>query len=182
MMRRSPDDFVAEIAARKRADGGLMNIGAAIDHDGLSQDNPSDIITAADEAADRLISGQSWQDWVAVGRAFQIGRTQAMAAAGTNRPEGRHYAAAISRWLSEHPKLDKLLGGDKHKALRCRLLDLIDHTSEVEAWPSCHPIAGLSSITRSRSGSTGSGQLLFLIRTHSRDHRPWPQPRRRSLT
>jgi hypothetical protein len=105
-------------------------------YDGLSQDNPpgTDTITAADEAADRLISGQSWHDWVAVGHALLIGRTQAMASAVTNRPDGKRYASALNRWLNEHPKLDKLLGGNPHKALRSRLLDLIDHISDVEAW------------------------------------------------
>src|SRR5262245_66543076 len=49
--RRTPDDFAAEMAERKTEDQ---------QHDGLSQDSPSntDIITAAQEAVDRLIAGQ----------------------------------------------------------------------------------------------------------------------------
>jgi hypothetical protein len=103
-MRRTPDDFAAEMVAR-RAD----NPAVAIDtpdaqinqnhcepQDGLSQHNPpTDVISAAQEAAHRLISGESWHDWVTVGRALRVGRTQAMAEARTNKPEGKHYAPAL---------------------------------------------------------------------------------------
>jgi hypothetical protein len=126
MDRRTPDDFRAEINARHHD----QQHG-----DGLTQHNPSDsdIIREAQEAAHRLVAGQSWEDWKAVARALQVVRTQSMAEANTNKPEGKHYAAAISRRLAD-AKLDKLLGGNEHKALRCRLLDLIDRISDVETW------------------------------------------------
>src|SRR6516225_6245933 len=86
MERRTPDDFRAEIDARQ-----------VDQHDGLSQDSPSTdpdiIITTAQEAAYRLLSGQSWQDWREVGAAAQILRARAMREAGTNKPEGKRYAA-----------------------------------------------------------------------------------------
>jgi hypothetical protein len=111
------------------------------DNHGLSQDNPStdiDIIAAAQEAARRLIGGQCYEDWKAVGLAARILRGQAMVEAGTNKPEGKRYAAAFSRKIAD-AKLDKILGGNEHKALRSRLLDLIDHIDAVEAWRATLP-------------------------------------------
>src|SRR5262249_52406476 len=50
-----------------------------------------------------------------------------------NKPEGKRYAAAFSRWISD-AKLNNIIGGEDHKALRCRLLDLMDHIDDVEEW------------------------------------------------
>jgi hypothetical protein len=144
-MKRTPDDFAAEMAGR-----GTDQLGVAIDTavaepidqnrrelpDGLSQESPSsdtDIIAAAQAAAQRLVSGQSYEDWKAVGRAALILRTQAMVQAGTNKPEGKHYAAALARKLAD-AKLDKILGSRTHTALRCRLFNMMDRISAVDAW------------------------------------------------
>jgi hypothetical protein len=127
MERRTADDFRAEIDARQ-----------VDQHDGLSQDSPSTdpdvIITTAQEAARRLLSGQSWQDWRKVGSAAQILRGRAMLEARTNKPEGKLYAAAFGRLLAGVKLVDKVLGGREHTALRCRLLELMDHINEVDAW------------------------------------------------
>jgi hypothetical protein len=119
--RRDADDFAREIKARK-----------ATEQDELSQDNPSsdiNVINAAQEAAHRLLTGQAWQDWVAVGRALLVGRTEAMRTANTNKPTGKLYAAQFGQWLTA-AKLDKVAD----KATRSRLLNLLDHIDEVEAW------------------------------------------------
>jgi hypothetical protein len=112
--RRDADDFAREIKARK-----------ATEQDELSQDNPSsdiNVINAAQEAAHRLLTGQAWQDWVAVGRALLVGRTEAMRTANTNKPTGKLYAAQFGQWLTA-AKLDKVA----NKATRSRLLNLLDH-------------------------------------------------------
>jgi hypothetical protein len=126
MTHRTPDDFAADMAQQQQ--------------DGLFQNNPSpsDIIIAAQEAAHRLIGGQSWEDWKLVGRAAQALRTQAMVEAETNKPEGKRYDAAFGRLLAD-AKFDKLLGGNEHKALRCRLLDLMNSIGDVEKWRATLP-------------------------------------------
>jgi hypothetical protein len=155
--KRDADDFRAALAASKleQQHDGLpqsnpspstaLTIIQTMQSDALPQGNPSPstrinaVIQAAQEAAHRLTAGQSWDDWKAVGRALQVVRTQAMAEARTNKPEGKHYAAAFGRLLSD-AKLDKLVGGNEHKALRSRLLDLIDHIDDVEKWRSVLPL------------------------------------------
>jgi hypothetical protein len=126
--RRTPDDFAVEMAAQQQQ------------HDGLSQDSRSQpaIITAAQEAARRLMSGQAWDDWKLVGRAAQALRAQAMVEAGTNKPEGKRYDAAFGQMLVD-VKLDKLLGGREHTALRCRLLELMNSIDDVEKWRATLP-------------------------------------------
>src|SRR5262245_14490065 len=88
------------------------------------------IVLDAQKAAERLITGPAWNDWVTLGRAAQVGRTEAMREAHVNRPEGRGYAVALHSWLSR-TGLDKVLGDS---STRSRLLDLIDHITDVEAW------------------------------------------------
>src|SRR5262245_40340101 len=93
MDRRDADDFAADMASR------------CADHvvDGLEPPthvNSDEMITRGRQAADRLVSGHAWGDWIAVGHALVVGRAEAMREAHTNKPEGRLYAAAFARWLS----------------------------------------------------------------------------------
>jgi hypothetical protein len=120
--RRGPDDFVAELRAKRATDQ---------QDDGLSGTTHADtqIIERAQAAAARLVAGAAWGDWVAVGRAHLIGRTEAMREAHAHKPEGKRYAAACSRWLAT-TKLDKVAD----KATRSRLLELLDHIDAVEKW------------------------------------------------
>jgi hypothetical protein len=126
---RTPDDFAAEMAARRTAYAA----------DGLeppTHTDPDEVINSGRQAADRLISGHAWSDWVAVGRALVIGRAEAMREAHTNKPEGRLYAAAFARWLA-HTGLDRVAGD---KGTRSHLLDLIDHLDAVETWRKTLPV------------------------------------------
>jgi hypothetical protein len=118
--RRDADDFRAEMQARK---------ALADELHGATHVDEAQILELARAAADRLVAGATWNDWVTVGRALQIGRTEALREAHTNKPEGRGYAAAFSRWLTT-AKLDKAAD----KPTRARLLDLLDHLQEVEKW------------------------------------------------
>ena len=147
--KRDADDFAADIRARQAAPAieqtGLNDTARTADDfaadtahaqlqhdDGLNRTtHPTNdqIIAQAHEAAERLIAGHEWQDWVAVGRALRIGRSHALYEAGTNKPEGKKYAASFARWLTEH-KLDQIAD----KATRCRLLELMDHIDQVEIW------------------------------------------------
>ena len=123
--RRTPDNFAAEVRAR-RADHPAEQSSELSE---TTQVSDEQVIARAQEAANRLVAGASWQDWLAVGRALRIGRAHAMYEAGTNQPTGSRYAACFGRWLAA-VKLDKVAD----KATRSRLFDLLDNLDAVEKW------------------------------------------------
>jgi hypothetical protein len=92
------------------------------------RDNPDEIVRRGQEAWSRLKAGQSWQDWLAVGEAIQVGRHCAMVEANTNRPSGSRYESIFGAWLRT-AGLDAL-----DKAGRSRLLKCLEHRVEIEAW------------------------------------------------
>jgi hypothetical protein len=51
------------------------------------------------EAWSRLTNCQAWTDWLLVAEALDVGRTEAMQAAHTNKPEGRRYNEEYGDWL-----------------------------------------------------------------------------------
>src|SRR5262249_16934386 len=80
------------------------------------------------EAWSRLQTGQSWEDWLAIGEAIQVGRHHAMVDANTNQPRGSRYDSIFGEWLRK-TGFDTLDKGD-----RKRLLDCLEHCAEIEAW------------------------------------------------
>ena len=109
-----------------QADNRSDQDGQAVD--GLTQVNPSidEIVRRAQEAVQRL--SRSFDDWLDMAAGVQVGRTEAMHTAGTNKPSGKRFAKAMSAWLHEH----KLAGIDK--AVRSRLLECLKHRAEITAW------------------------------------------------
>ena len=95
-------------------------------------DNPTDreqsTILHGQEAWHRLGRDHTWENWKHVGAALLIGRSGAMREAGVNRPVGRRYNVVFAAWLKEFDfeNLDK--------ADRSRLLAVMDHLEEIEAW------------------------------------------------
>jgi hypothetical protein len=87
-------------------------------------------IDSARAAADRLTRREIWDDWRVVGRAFVIGRNEAMRAANTNQPKGSKYNRAFAQFLAASGLKTIALDG----AARKRLFDLMEHPEEVEAW------------------------------------------------
>src|ERR1700704_5919314 len=57
------------------------------------------IIRIGQEAWSRVRSDLNWEDWIAIGRAHVIGRTEAMHEAHVNEPAGHQYKEAFSEWL-----------------------------------------------------------------------------------
>jgi hypothetical protein len=72
-------------------------------NDGLPQVNPprppedQDKVRLGQEAMARRRRG--WDDWVVIGEAIEVGRTEAMREANTNEPVGRRYERAMAKWL-----------------------------------------------------------------------------------
>ena len=71
---------------------------------------------------------RGWADWVAIGEALQVGRAEVMRDAHTNQPTGRRYETAMAEWL--------VANGFKEidKGVRSRLLECLQHRTEVDQW------------------------------------------------
>jgi hypothetical protein len=97
-------------------------------HPSVGRSNPDEIVRRGQEAWTRLQAGRSWEDWLAVGEAIQVGRHRAMVEADTNQPRGSRFNSIFGEWLQEtgFSTLDK---GD-----RKRLLDCLEHRAAIEAW------------------------------------------------
>jgi hypothetical protein len=74
-----------------------------------------------------------WDDFKQIGKAFQVGRKQAMARAGTSEPRGKAYNQHFGQWLHDN-RLD-----DFDKSDRAKLMRLMDELPEVEAWRASLP-------------------------------------------
>jgi hypothetical protein len=72
--------------------------------------------------------------WLIVGEELQIGQAQAMRLAQTNAPRGHRFCAEMSAFLKEYG-LEEIDSG-----LRSRLLEVMKHRVEIEAWHRDLPI------------------------------------------
>jgi hypothetical protein len=71
---------------------------------------------------------RAWGEWMTIGEGLMEGRRWAMQKAGTNKPEGKGYAAAYGEWLARY-RVD-----DMDKSDRAKLLQLMEERPAVEAW------------------------------------------------
>jgi hypothetical protein len=83
------------------------------------------------------IGGQAWKrikedstynDWMAVGEALDIGRSECMRLARSNEPRGRAYTETFSKWLAENGF------ADIDKGTRSRLDEIMRNRPAIEAW------------------------------------------------
>ena len=70
---------------------------------------------------------ESFEAWVKIGKALQIGRDYSLKATGANRPMGQIYCKAFSAWLA------KCGFNGIEKSVRSAALDLVEHLAEIEA-------------------------------------------------
>ena len=73
-------------------------------------------------------SGADWEGWLKIGRTLDMGRSVVMRELHTNRPLGRTYNEAFSRWL----RLNELDTIDK--VLRAALLECMANLPAITAW------------------------------------------------
>jgi hypothetical protein len=92
------------------------------------RDDRDTYIKRGQEAWHRHKNNATWNDWLAIGEALQIGRQDAMAAAGTNQPAGSKYNAVFGEWLARH-QFD-----DIDKSDRSRLMEVMDNLAAVNVW------------------------------------------------
>jgi hypothetical protein len=82
----------------------------------------------ATAALERIERGETWEQWLDVGRAIDHARTLLMRQLHLNRPTGPAYSDAIGAYLIEHG-LDRI-----DKGARSRLQKCIDNLAAIERW------------------------------------------------
>jgi hypothetical protein len=85
-------------------------------------------LQAGRDAWSRIRRNEAFPDWLIVGEAVEIGQAESMRSAKTNVPRGRRYCAEMAAFLKEHG-LHEIDNG-----ARSRLLEVMRHRFEIEAW------------------------------------------------
>jgi hypothetical protein len=104
------------------------DMSAVIDTDDTREER--EICRIGEEAL--VVLKQTFETWMLVARALDIGRQKAMIATGADDVQDRTYQKAFGRWLDRHPKFaDKEMLPD---STRSWLLRCYDHQSEIMHW------------------------------------------------
>jgi hypothetical protein len=91
-------------------------------------ENSQLVVDRGRQAWKSLKSDETWEKWVAIGRAIEIGRNETMRALHTNQPKGGQWGRVFGSWLSEN-------GFDEiDKGVRSRLQNCLDHQTEIDTW------------------------------------------------
>jgi hypothetical protein len=86
------------------------------------------LVSRGREAWRTLRDDETWEKWVAIGRALDAGRSAIMRHLNTNQPKGRAWSETFGAWLEEND-FDKI-----DKGVRSRLQTCLDNLTEIEAW------------------------------------------------
>jgi hypothetical protein len=103
---------------------------------------------------------ESFEAWVKIGKALQIGRDYSLKTTGANRPEGRRYCAAFSLWVEAHGF------SGMQKSLRSVCIDLAENSDAITAWRNGLPerqrrrLNSPLAVTRRWKAATGQSQAL----------------------
>ena len=91
-------------------------------------------ISAGREAWQRVSADSTWEDWLIIGQALEVGRKESMEAAGAPSPAGRNYNMQMGAWLTEHGF------ADMDKGIRSRLHDIMENLEAIKAWRATLPL------------------------------------------
>ena len=86
------------------------------------------LVTRGREAWRSLRNDETWEKWVAIGRAIEAGKGAIMRVLHTNQPKGRAWSQTFGAWLAEN-EFDQI-----DKGVRSRLQTCLDRLPEIEAW------------------------------------------------
>jgi hypothetical protein len=86
------------------------------------------LVSRGREAWRTLRNDETWEKWIAIGRALDAGRTAIMRQLGTNQPKGRTWSEVFGAWLREND-FDQI-----DKGVRSRLQTCLDNLAGIEAW------------------------------------------------
>jgi hypothetical protein len=96
---------------------------------GLDLDpNTQTLVARGREAWATLRNDETWEKWIAIGRAIEAGRTAIMRHLNTNQPKGRIWSEVFGAWLREN-QFDQI-----DKGVRSRLQTCLDNLTEINAW------------------------------------------------
>jgi hypothetical protein len=89
-----------------------------------------DVVTEGRNAWERIRQSErlSWDDWIKVGRALLIGRSECMKLAGVNKPKGGKYNYVANQWIVANGFAD-ICAQERHRVVR-----IIEHLTDVERW------------------------------------------------
>jgi hypothetical protein len=76
--------------------------------------------------------GKTWNFWLQVAEALDIGRNHCMRMCHTNRPEGAAYNSAMAWWLERNGFEN--LGGKDNSATRSDLARCLENRAAIETW------------------------------------------------
>jgi hypothetical protein len=114
-------------------------------------------IKAGVECWQAIGRAESFEAWVKIGKALQIGRDYSLKATGANRPMGQIYCKAFSAWIDQHGF------AGMPKSTRSVAVELAENVTAVEAWRSTLPerqrkrLVHPLSVTRRWKASTAHG-------------------------
>ena len=137
---------------------------------GLGQPNPlttDEVIRRGQEAMER--KRRSFDDWMLIAEALQVGRTEVMRVLHTNKPTGGRYKKAMGEWL--FTRSFHLID----KCTRNHLLECLRHRTEIAKWRATLTEAGRFSFNHPTTVlRNGKPRPSFLIRTLRRKLRRLP--------
>jgi hypothetical protein len=121
---------------------GIPVTSTPIVKDGLVRHQPilskAEILRQGREALVQLSRGHDWASWKKVLPVLDIARTAAMAEAGTNRPQGRRYSEAFSKWVRDRPEFETLAKLDK--GTRARFFECFANLAAIDDWRAGLPV------------------------------------------
>lgn len=86
------------------------------------------VVDRGRQAWKSLKSDETFEKWITIGRAIEIGRNETMRALHTNQPKGGQWGRVFGAWLEENgfEEIDK--------GVRSRLQTCLDSLPQIEAW------------------------------------------------
>ena len=86
------------------------------------------VVERGRQAWKSLRNDETFEKWIAIGRAIEIGRNETMRLLHSNRPAGAQWSRVFGAWLAEN-------GFDEiDKGVRSRLQNCLDNLPAIEMW------------------------------------------------
>src|SRR5271163_2532636 len=96
-------------------------------HVNLDHDSQT-IISRGREAWKSLRADETFEKWIAIGRAIEAGKSAIMRFLNTNQSKGRSWSETFGQWLREN-EFDQI-----DKGVRSRLQTCLENLPAIEAW------------------------------------------------